>query len=290
MKPFNLKSALLAGAVMFSASASASLMNEGVVYQNCSAVTINFIGETPSSSNLLEGALPYAASSCVRYSGNDDIYGKGKNNNNTGSYGDGSLNSDPFSLLDGYESLFGADWVPYDSNGDGVNDAFKPGWIGLAKIDNGVYSYFSVNGVKLNGDEEYGDIIDLFFSSNDGWLTGTWFLQVNEAAIQLAKDLLGNSYFDHLNIILKGGTSGFVSYNFDFKELFPLVDLERNYSIRGTWSTANLLKDGTPQQLSHAVFAAHDPLLTTTTIPAPAPFWLMGLGLGLLLLNRKIRS
>ena len=289
MKPFNLNLAVLGGALLFSASAYASLMTEGVVYQNCNAVTINFIGETPSSTNLLEGAPPVAASSCVRFSGNDSTYGSG-GNDNTGEFGDGSLNKPPFPLLDGYENLF-ADWVAYDSNGDGVNDAFKPGWIGLAKIENGV-SYFSVNGVMLNNDPVYGDIIDLMFSSSDGWLTGTWFLQVNESAIQAAKDLLGNSYFDHLNIILKSGNSGFASYNFDFRELFPQVNLERNYSIGGAWSSANLLGPrGQQQQLSHAVFAAHDPLLTTTTtIPAPAPFWLLGLGLGLLLVNRKVRS
>lgn len=285
MKKSTLTLAAIGSALLFSASSFASMV-AGDIYENCTAVNINFIGETAGSTNLLAGLPAVAASSCVRFAGNDTTYGSG-GNNNTGEFGDGSLNKPPFALLDGYEHLF-ADWVEYDSNGDGVNDAFKPGWIGLAKIDNGI-SYFSVNGVKLNGDPTYGNLIDLTFTTSDNWMSGNWFLQVNEAAIQAAKDLLGNSYFDHLNIILKGGNSGFVSYNFDFKQLFPVVDLARNYSIGGTWNTSDLVgKNGQQQALSHAVFSAHDPLLTTT-IPAPAPFWLMGLGLGLLLVNRKNR-
>ncbi|TXH98150.1 MAG: hypothetical protein E6Q75_02590 [Rheinheimera sp.] len=310
--------AAFALSALFCFSAQAAVIPaDGKIYTNCSAVTLNYVG-SPITNALALGEV-YNATSCKGKSGNDPAYDL-----NIGLFGDGLLNGGSLGQTQVFTGYEFADWV-YDP----VLEVLKPGWIGLARADNdtNTISYNTVNGVDLHpfifGNVNYGNIFDLTFGyTND--LSGTWRLQVNAAALVAAKALLGNSYFDHLNIVLKGGTTGFMSYNFDFNKIFDIhnaldqspvddLSLSNNYTLGGTWSTADLLQSqvkcdkintnegkGPPvwedvncrteyiqQGLSHATFAAHDPL-TTTDIPAPAPLGLLGLSvLGMVIARRR---
>lgn len=272
----------------------------------CSAVQLTYVGSP--STNALKANESYGATSCKGLAGNDPAY-----STNIGAFGDGLLNgeviqSNGFS----FTSHEFANWV--DVDGDGDDD--KPGWIGLAKVDGGAISYNTVNGVPLHPFGSYGNIFDLTFTSANSWMSGDWRLQVNAAALLAAKALLGNSYFDHLNIVLKSGTTGFISYDFNFKTIFDThntqyndnLSLLSNYTLGGTWATSDLLHTvvdtqcekvdlnpgrGKPewtdvctttnksvqQALSHATFAAHDPLTPTTDVPAPSTLALFGLSL-----------
>lgn len=263
----------------------------------CSAVQLTYVGSP--SANALNTNESYGATSCKGLAGNDPTY-----STNIGAFGDGLLNgeviqSNGFS----FTSHEFANWV--DVDGDGDDD--KPGWIGLAKVDGGAISYNTVNGVPLHPFGSSGNVFDLTFTSSNSWMSGDWRLQVNAAALLAAKALLGNSYFDHLNIVLKGGTTGFISYDFNFKTIFDThnaqyndnLSLLSNYTLGGSWSTKDLLhyaqictgqgqnrecrddtsNPGIQQALSHATFAAHDPLTPTTDVPAPSTLALFGLSL-----------
>lgn len=287
----------------FSAQAAVIPAN-GNIYQDCSAVTLNYVG-TPSTNALQKN---YNATSCKGMAGNDPAYSY-----NIGLFGDGLLNGET-GLFTSYEF---ADWV--DVNGDGIDD--KPGWIGLARVNGpGDISYNTVAGVNLHPFLSFGNIFDLTFNYASGNnLSGDWRLQVNVAALLAARALLGNSYFDHLNIVLKGGTTGFMSYNFDFNYIFDDhndkyntgLSLLSNYTLGGTWATTDLLKaeetcemvgEGKDKQkvctatgkyiqqgLSHATFAAHDPL-TTDVVSAPATVGLLGLSILGLVASRRRRQ
>lgn len=311
MKNIFVTSVLLATALQ--ANATVYTPANGSIYYGsdgyCSAVTLNYVG-TPSTNSFGSGES-YGSTSCKGLSGNDPDYDL-----NIGLFGDGLLNGDSKTpntppLFDSYEF---AEWV--DVNGDGILD--KPGWIGLARVDGGNITYNEVGGVDLHpyigvDNVNYGNIFDLTFTSANSWMSGDWRLQVNASALLAAKALLGNSYFDHLNIVLKGGTTGFISYNFDIEAIFAThnflysddLTLFSNYTLGGTWSTQDLRhyeqictgqgqnrvcvddisKPSEQQALSHATFAAHDPL---TAIPAPASLALLGLGLVGICLRRKV--
>jgi len=302
MKTKLLQAALVLSAFSGFSTQAAMIKADGNIYQNCSAVTLNYVG-TPTTNSLQQS---YNASSCKGMAGNDPDYAL-----NVGLFGDGLLNGEN-GLFTSYEF---AQWV--DVNGDGTVD--KPGWIGLARVEGeDDIKYNTVNGVDLHPYQTFGNIFDLTFGYTSG-LSGTWNLQVNTAALLAAKSLLGNSYFDHLNIVLKGGTTGFMSYNFNFNQIFSQhnqayntnLALLNNYTLGGTWATSNLLKAKencdwvgqgkdkvrvcTPtgeyiqQELSHATFAAHDPILKND-VSAPATVGLFGLSLLGLIANRRRKN
>jgi len=286
-----LQTALVFSVVSCFSAQAAVIPADGEIHTNCSAVTLNYVG-TPADNSLQQN---YNATSCKGMAGNDPDYSY-----NIGLFGDGLLNGE---RLNGKDPLFTsyefADWV--DVNGDGIDD--KPGWIGLARVEGpGNISYNTVAGVNLHplfDNNSLGNVFDLTFSyANGGNLSGDWRLQVNAAALLAAKALLGNSYFDHLNIVLKSGTTGFMSYNFDFNKIFDHhndeydteLSLLSNYTLGGSWATTDLLsKKGEQQGLSHATFAAHDPL-TTDVVSAPTTVGLFGLSLLGLVASRRRRQ
>lgn len=297
-----LQAALVLSVLSCLSAQAAVIPANGNIYQNCSAVTLNYVG-TPATNSLQQS---YNASSCKGMSGNDPDYAL-----NVGLFGDGLLNGEN-GLFTSHEF---AQWV--DLDGDGNGD--KPGWIGLARVEgpNNI-NYNTVNGVDLHPYQTFGNIFDLTFGYASG-LSGSWKLQVNTAALFAAKALLGNSYFDHLNIVLKGGTTGFISYNFNFNQIFTQhnatygsnLSLLNNYTLGGNWATTDLLKakedcywEGkgqdkvqvcTPtgeyiqQELSHATFAAHDPIIKND-VSAPATVGLFGLSLLGLVVSRRRKN
>ncbi len=314
-----IKKIFTVGALLLAQNAAASYVAtpaDGNLYSGkdgyCSAVQLTYVGSP--STNALKANESYGATSCKGYTGNDPAYGT-----NIGSFGDGLLNGEIIQSNGfAFSSREFANWV--DVNQDGKED--KPGWIGLARVDDGVKSYNTVGGVDLHpyidkNNVNYGNIFDLSFTSANSWMSGDWRLQVNAAALLAAKNILGNSYFDHLNIVLKGGTTGFISYDFNFKTIFDThnslyndnLSLLSNYTLGGTWGTYDLLQTVTTEKcekvntntgkgqpvweevcttttklvqqgLSHATFAAHDPLTPQTTdVPAPSTLALFGLSL-----------
>lgn len=263
---------------------------------NCAAVKLTSI-QSGAGANLL-GTETYNSTSCMGINGNDPQYG-GAGDINIGLYGDGLLNGEVFNVpkvSDDYKFSTSAFAEPIFDPKLGI---MKPGWIGLASVGSTI-QYNNVN----------GDILSQYFkldfwtgvdenTSAMGATSGNWRLTVFADAVTAAKKLLGDSYFDHLNIVLKG-SNGFMAYNFNFNQIFGLhnakpanaanqLSLSQYYTLAGAWDMQDFTNKNESQQgLSHATFAAHDPI-DTKTVPAPAAFSLLGFGLMLLGFRLKNR-
>lgn len=286
---------LFVTAMFCSAAAKAAVIELNTPITNCAAVKLTSI-QMGASTNLL-GTETYNSTSCMGIDGNDPQYG-GSGDINIGLFGDGLLNGESFNVPKAANDYKFSTSVFADPIFDPKLGIMKPGWIGLASVGSTI-TYNNVNGDLLS---QYFQL-DFWAGSNEGTAakgatSGGWRLTVFADAVNAAKKLLGDSYFDHLNIVLKG-SNGFMAYNFDFNKIFDThnaapanaanqLSLSQYYTLAGVWDMRDFTnQNGNQQGLSHATLAAHDPI-DTKTVPAPAALSL--LGLGLMLLGFRLKS
>lgn len=257
---------------------------------NVTLTAITAVTGSPSGQLL---SSSYDANQCVTVTGTNNDSHYDPDEGNFGELNDGLLNGDgdfPIYEFIGTDDLLDANAFDLDTTID------DPGWIKLVKYEYGVgYDYASVT--TDAGSINIGDLVTLDVTGDGKNSLGTWRLSVDGLnVISQVQDILGRAAtFDQLAIVLKGGSSEFVVYDFNFDEIFAAETANGNdvfnfltpYEFSGSFSMADVTNNGGQiAGLSHMTIWARDPVSPPTLVNAPASLGAMLLGLGMLARRR----
>ncbi|WP_286235037.1 PEP-CTERM sorting domain-containing protein [Thalassotalea sediminis] len=219
--------------------------------------------------------------------------------NNIGELGDGLLNGQN-GFFSGMEFIEQEDLQDLDNDGN----ATDPGWIHLGKTvwdtDDNNETYYAEAGKQEAITLDIGDLLTLTFNYDcDNWFlqtcpnntVGTWELATKLDVIDQAQSLLGEATFDHLAFSVNTA-SKFAVYDFDFKEIFELVNTDKNdpnyvnfntpYVLGGTFGMGDFPvhffgADIGDKEPVHINIWARDP--AATEVPEPSSILLLSLAL-----------
>lgn len=265
---------------------------------NCSAVRLGAVTVGTSTTNLLQQSGGYDATKCMGFDGNEGPY---QYDTNIGQYQDGLLNGEAHqgvSFFNGLEFIAPSELQILGPNGDlSRND---PGWIQLVNFNNDLsdpsYKTAGSGANQIDISELLNFSMTCLSGTIDSCTAGTWQLNTFDNIILDVKELLGESTFDHLAIVLKA-SNAIAVYDFNFNAIFAnefvqhnnVFSLNQNYNLSGTWDTTGLgvKKDGSAKHaISHMSVAARDPQ-DREVVSAPATIALFGMGLLMLSLRRR---